>query len=96
MTRISLFLTDVQIRKARQLGKNMDRSMASVIRRALEHYFKTDAIQRQLRVSIAVRLDSTSTVSRATPTQERRSPVGTSSTLVGSEIRCRTRRGEGL
>lgn len=45
MKRVVLFLADEQIRKARKLGKEMDRSMASVVRRALEHYFKEDEFQ---------------------------------------------------
>lgn len=51
MKRVALFLTDEQIRKSRKLGKEMGRSMASVVRRALEYYFKTDAIQEELRRS---------------------------------------------
>jgi len=40
MKRVALFLKPEQIRKARQIGKKMDRSLASVIRRALDFYFE--------------------------------------------------------
>ena len=39
MKRISLFLTDGQIREAKSLGKQMGAPWASVMRRALDFYF---------------------------------------------------------
>jgi hypothetical protein len=45
MKRIALFLREEQIRKAKKLGKEMERSLASVVRRALDHYFK--ALRKQ-------------------------------------------------
>jgi hypothetical protein len=40
MKRISLFFREEQIEKAGKLGKEIDRSLAWVIRRALDFYFE--------------------------------------------------------
>jgi hypothetical protein len=40
MKRVALFLKEDQIRKAKKLGKETDRSLASVVRRALDFYFE--------------------------------------------------------
>lgn len=40
MKRISLFLTDGQLRQAKTLGKKIDAPIASVLRHAIDYYFK--------------------------------------------------------
>lgn len=40
MKRVALFLTHEQIRKAKKVGREQDRSLAGVVRRALDRYFK--------------------------------------------------------
>jgi hypothetical protein len=41
MTRVSLFLREDQIKKAKSLGRQIDAPIASVVRDALDFYFKT-------------------------------------------------------
>ena len=40
MNRVSLFLEEVQIRKAKDLGRRIDAPWASVVRQALDFYFE--------------------------------------------------------
>jgi hypothetical protein len=40
MKRVALFLKESQIRELKKHGKEIDRSLASVVRRAIDFYFE--------------------------------------------------------
>jgi hypothetical protein len=47
MKRVALFLKESQIRKLKAHGQQIDRSVASVVRRAIDFYFEAIKAERK-------------------------------------------------